>query len=141
MKKFLTTTTLAFTLALALPFSAVADFKGADQSVAMHGGFKGHDQSAVINGGFKGPGVEPTTVQQALTYGDDTPVVLTGKIERSLGDEKYIFTDKTGKVTVDIDNDDWHGLTVTPNDTIVIEGEIDKDFFKTQIDVERVRLK
>lgn len=92
-------------------------------------------------GGFKGPGLETSTVKQALTLSDDTPVVLVGQIERAVGNEKYIFKDATGSVTVDIDNEDWRGLTVTPQDTIVIEGEVDKDFFKTEIDVDTVSLK
>ena len=108
--------------------------------------FKGVSAAAGVNGpaqtgGFKGPGLQPSTVAEALGYSDDTPVVLVGKIERSLGDEKYLFKDSSGTVTVDIDNDDWRGITVTPNDTVVIEGEVDKDFFKTQIDVDTVRLK
>lgn len=105
--------------------------------VAAAAGFNGPAQM----GGFKGPGLQPSTVAEALGYSDDTPVVLVGKIKRSLGDEKYLFKDSSGTVTVDIDNDDWRGITVTPNDTVVIEGEVDKDFFKTQIDVDTVRLK
>jgi len=92
-------------------------------------------------GGFKGPGVQASTVKQALSYKDDTPVVLTGKIERALGDEKYLFTDGTGSVTVEIDDEDWHGITVTPNDTVVISGEVDKGFSKTEIDADSVTLK
>lgn len=42
---------------------------------------------------------------------------------------------------MEIDNEDWRGVTVTPKDTIVIQGEIDKDFFKTEIDVDSVALK
>ncbi len=95
----------------------------------------------VNTGGFKGPGIEASTVKQALTLSDDTPVVLVGQIERAVGNEKYIFKDETGSVTVDIDAEDWRGLTVTPQDTLVIEGEIDKDFFKTEIDVDTVSLK
>ena len=31
-------------------------------------------------------------------HADDTPVKLVGKIEKSLGDEKYLFRDSTGSV-------------------------------------------
>lgn len=92
-------------------------------------------------GGFDGPGVEPTTVAEALKMGDDTPVVLIGRIERSLGDENYLFKDASGTTTIEIDDEDWRGLKVTPSDTVEIKGEVDKDLFRTKIDVEAIMLK
>ena len=104
---------------------------------ALASGFTGPQQA----GGFQGPVLAPSSVAEALKLNDDTPVVLVGQIEKSLGDEKYLFKDASGSVTVEIDNEDWRGVTVTPKDTIVIQGEIDKDFFKTEIDVDSVALK
>ena len=123
MKKFITAS--AFVVALGLSTSALAS------------GFTGPQQA----GGFQGPGLAPSSVAEALKLNDDTPVVLVGQIEKSLGDEKYLFKDASGSVTVEIDNEDWRGVTVTPKDTIVLQGEIDKDFFKTEIDVDSVALK
>lgn len=123
MNKFITAS--AFVLALGLSTSAFAT------------GFQGPQNM----GGFQGPGLEPSSVAEALKLNDDTPVVLIGQIEKSLGDEKYLFKDATGSVTIEIDNDDWRGVNVTPKDTIVIQGEVDKDFFKTEIDVDSVALK
>ena len=123
MNKFITAS--AFVVALGLSTSALAS------------GFTGPQQA----GGFQGPGLAPSSVAEALKVNDDTPVVLVGQIEKSLGDEKYLFKDASGSVTVEIDNEDWRGVTVTPKDTIVIQGEIDKDFFKTEIDVDSVALK
>ena len=79
-----------------------------------------------LKGGFEGPSINNTTVQEALKMNDDTPVVLKGKIEKSLGNEKYQFNDGTGIIVVEIDNDEWGGITVTPENTIEISGEIDK---------------
>ena len=124
MNKFLTASVLA--LSVTLSGSALAS------------GFQG---GAVPAGGFQGPGLEPSTVAQVLTYSDDTPVVVNGQIEKSLGNEKYLFKDSTGSVTIEIDDEDWRGLNVTPKDTITIRGEIDKDLFKTEIDVDSVSLK
>lgn len=98
--------------------------------------FSGSAQAA-----FQGPGLAPVTVAEALKLSDDTPVVLNGQIEKSLGDEKYQFKDATGTVVVEIDDEDWRGLDVTPNDVITIKGEVDKDMFKTEIDVDVVELK
>ena len=123
MNKFITAS--AFVVSLGLSTSALAN------------GFTGPQQA----GGFQGPGLAPSSVAEALKLNDDTPVVLVGQIEKSLGDEKYLFKDASGSVTVEIDNEDWRGVTVTPKDTIVIQGEIDKDFFKTEIDVDSVALK
>ena len=105
------------------------------------------DAAAPANygGGFEGPGapsMAPITVKQALSARDDAIVVLVGKIITSLGDEKYIFADSTGEVMIEIDDEDWHGIKVTPNDTIQIVGEVDKEFMeKTKIDVKSFTVK
>ena len=123
MNKFISAS--AFVVALGLSANAFA------------AGFQGQANM----GGFQGPGLQPSSVAEALKLNDDTPVVLVGQIEKSLGGEKYLFKDATGSVTVEIDNEDWRGVNVTPKDTIVIQGEVDKDFFKTEIDVDSVALK
>ena len=105
---------------------------------AAHAQYQG---AMAPRGGFTGPGLAVSTVAEANKMSDDQPVVLVGQIQQSLGDEKYLFKDASGSVTVEIDNEDWRGVTVTPKDTIVIQGEIDKDFFKTEIDVDSVALK
>lgn len=92
-------------------------------------------------GGFDGPAMPAVTVADALNMSDDSAVVLVGKIGQNLGNEKYLFKDASGEITVEIDNEDWRGLTVKPEDVIVIEGEVDKDMFKTEIDVNSVKMK
>lgn len=93
------------------------------------------------NGGFVGPNVSATTVEQALKMSDDTPVVLKGKITQGLGDEKYQFTDGTGTIVVEIDDDEWRGITATPEDTVELRGEIDKDLMRTpEVDVDYVTI-
>lgn len=90
-------------------------------------------------GGFKGPGIADSTVADALKLPDDTPVVLKGKIEKSLGNEKYQFNDGTGVIVVEIDNEDWRGVTVTPENTIEIKGEIDKEMLSApEVDADSV---
>ena len=93
--------------------------------------------------GFSGPSVGLKTVKAVLDAGmfsDDTPVTLTGHITNSLGDEHYQFTDSTGSITVDIDHNKWFGAQVTPQTKIMIQGEIDKEFNHTAIDVNHVRV-
>ena len=97
--------------------------------------------SASAMAAFQGPGVAPTSVADALKLRDDAAVVLTGQIEKSLGNEKYQFKDATGTVVIEIDDEDWRGVDVKPEDTVIIKGEIDKDVFSTEIDVDSVELK
>ena len=93
-------------------------------------------------GGFKGPSAGVTTVADALKAKDDTLVVLTGHIEKETAKEKYQFRDSTGGIIVEIDNDDWKGLTVTPADTVTIYGEVDKEIMHSpEIDVDRIEKK
>lgn len=90
---------------------------------------------------FQGPGIASSTVAEALKMSDDTPVILNGQIEKSLGGEKYQFKDATGTVIVEIDDEDWRGVDVRPEDMVTIKGEVDKDMFTTEIDVDVVELK
>ena len=92
-------------------------------------------------GGFQGPGISDSTVAEALKMPDDTPVVLKGKVEKSLGNERYQFNDGTGVIVIEVDNEDWRGLTVTPEDTVEIKGEIEKDMLSApEVDVDTVSL-
>ena len=80
------------------------------------------------------------SVAEAKELRDDSPVVLVGKITKSLGGEKYLFTDGTETVTIEIDNEDWNGLSVSEKDT-VIRGEVDKGFTSYEIDVDSIAKK
>ena len=92
-------------------------------------------------GGFEGPGISSISVAEALKLNDDAPVVLKGKIEKALGNEKYQFNDGTGTIVVEIDDDEWNGLTVKPEMTVQISGEIDKELMQTpEVDVEAIVL-
>ena len=89
--------------------------------------------------GYTGPGLDAVTVAEAKNFRDDSPVVLQGKIERFLGDEKYLFTDSTGTITIEIDNRLWAGLSINQNDTVEISGEVDKDFRGVEIEVNSIK--
>lgn len=94
-----------------------------------------------VNGGFQGPSKDNASVADALKMNDDTPVVLRGKIEKSLGGEKYQFNDGTGVIVVEIDDDEWNGVVVKPENTVELRGEIDKEMMQTpEVDVEAVIL-
>ena len=48
---------------------------------------------------------------------------------------------KSYSVTVEIDNDDWRGVSVSEKDTVEIRGEVDKDFMNFEIDVDSITKK
>lgn len=92
-----------------------------------------------LGGGFKGPdGTAKVTVAEALKMRDDAKVTLTGKIVKRLGPEKYEFSDGSGNITVEIENEDWRGLNVSPEDTVLIHGEVDREFNRREIDVKSI---
>ena len=94
---------------------------------------------APAKGGFKGPGPAKTTVAEAIKLRDDSPVTLQGYIVERLGDERYTFKDTTGTVIIEIDDDNWGGLEVTPENEVVIEGEVEKKRSSVKIEVDRIR--
>jgi len=65
------------------------------------------------------------TVAQALKMKDDTMVTLKGTITKQTAHEEYEFKDSTGTIAIEIDDDDWWGLTVNPTDVVTIYGEVD----------------
>jgi uncharacterized protein (TIGR00156 family) len=106
--------------------------------------FSGPDNMAVdtqhVNpkGGFVGGKETIVTVKQVSEMRDDVPVIVQGHILQRVGDEKYLFEDNTGSMTVEIDDDDWRGQTITPADTVKLYGEVDRGIFKTEIDIDYV---
>ena len=92
-----------------------------------------------MGGGFNGPGIQSYKIKDAVNLNDDTPVILYGKIEKSLGDEKYQFNDGTGTIVVEIDDDEWGGLSVNPQMVVQITGEIDKEILESpEVDVSKI---
>lgn len=119
MKKNLLT---ALGLAALLPFSAMAGNN--------NGGFVGGDNSKEI-----------VTVTALEDLQDDTYVIMQGTITAKVGDEKYTFKDNTGSIQIEIDDDDWNGLTVKPGDVVIIEGELDKSWSgPSEVEVDVIRM-
>ena len=98
-------------------------------SIAMAGGFTSKHQSETIS------------VKEALKLNDDSKVVLEGKIKSHIKSDKYEFVDKNGDViVVEIDNKKWGNVTANEDTLLRIRGEVDKDFTKTEIDVDSVEV-
>lgn len=104
---------------------------------AAFAGFQPNEPTKTA-GGFVGGSETIVTVKQVKEMRDDVPVIVQGNIVQRMGDEKYLFEDSTGSITVEIDNKDWRSQTVTPSDTVKLYGEVDAGLFKTEIDVDYV---
>ncbi len=100
--------------------------------------FKPNTPQAPMGGGFVGGNETIASVKQVKEMRDDVPVIVQGKILQRMGGDKYLFEDATDSITVEIDDEDWRGQTVTPNDTVKLYGEVDSGLFKTEIDVDYV---
>ena len=83
------------------------------------------------------------TVQQIVAQPvDDMMVTLRGQIMERLDEDDYNFTDGTGTIRVEIEDEDLPGgQPISPGTRVEIIGEVDKkDRGKSKIDVKRVRV-
>ena len=88
--------------------------------------------------GFEGPGASQknTPVKAVDRLADDSKIVLVGHLLKKLGDERYLFQDDTGMIEVEIDDEDFRGVKVTPQDKIRITGEVDRDGRQVTVEVD-----
>ena len=121
---------IASALALVFAAPAFAAFEGPAASVQP--------------GSFKGPGAVTAvdTVAKALEASDESPVVLEGRILSAAKEhEEYVFQDSTGKIIIELDDDLFHGRTVTPENTIRIWGEVDTKLGRdSEVEVDRFEI-
>ena len=78
------------------------------------------------------------TVLEIMTFQDDTPVVLRGKIDQHLGHGKYQFSDPTGTIILDIDDEVLGNTEIMTAEMVEVHGEVDKGWFSTEVDVEEI---
>ena len=73
---------------------------------------------------------------------DDRKVRLEGRLLRQVADERYLFSDGTGEIVVEIDDEDFPSGAVNENTIVIIEGEVDTHRYKdTDIDADRVTIR
>ena len=94
-----------------------------------------------VQEGFVGPFNGINTAALAREGADNSFVQLTGNILASLGGEIYQFSDHTGTVNIEIEHEKWFGLSVTPENIIIVDGVIDKGLKQqVTVNVDRLRL-
>lgn len=98
---------------------------------------------------FTGPGARGTaarsvarTVAEILARPvDDQKVDLTGRLLEQTGRETFVFADDTGRITVEIDADDFPAQPISPEVRVRILGEVEKDFMRDpRVEVEVLRV-
>lgn len=97
------------------------------------------EQNSLPKGGYQDAVAIISTVRDAKEMNDDAYITLRGYIEKRIKSDKYLFRDSTGTVEIEIDDDDWHGVTVGPQDLVEITGEVDAGWISIEIDVKRIR--
>ncbi len=116
---------------------------GAATAIAQPAGYTGPSNApkAAAQGTYSGPTNVPlATVKQLLDTGHDGQLArLQGRIVSFEGDEHYVFEDATGRITVEIDDEDFPaGQTVSAEHRVELVGEFDKGLRKTEFEVERM---
>jgi uncharacterized protein (TIGR00156 family) len=70
---------------------------------------------------------------------DDHYVVLRGSLTSQVGSEKYMFSDGSGEIRVEIDEDVFPRHRIGPETVVELYGEVEKDFMQSpEIDVDRL---
>lgn len=100
--------------------------------------------SGAVQAQYAGPGQSSgsLTVKEILADpNDDQEVTLRGKLLRKTGDEDYVFSDGTGEITVEIDDDDFPQVRIDENTLVEIHGEVDTSLRRPpEIDVDSLRV-
>ncbi|MEX2516903.1 MAG: NirD/YgiW/YdeI family stress tolerance protein [Gammaproteobacteria bacterium] len=93
---------------------------------------------------YVGPNSEtiPGSVKEVIDNPvDDQDVLLRGSLISRLSKDKYTFSDGSGEIRVEIDDDEFPRQPISESTVIEIYGEVEKDFLESpEIDVGRVRV-
>ncbi|WP_368562894.1 NirD/YgiW/YdeI family stress tolerance protein [Pseudoxanthomonas sp. UTMC 1351] len=99
--------------------------------------------STVALAQYTGPSAvrSATTAEAASKAADNTPVVLEGVLASHIGNDTYEFKDASGTVRVEIDPEDFPlGTPIEATTPVRLIGEVEKDWGKVEIDVERMEV-
>ncbi|WP_107850591.1 YgiW/YdeI family stress tolerance OB fold protein [Oceanimonas marisflavi] len=80
-----------------------------------------------------------TTVAEARHLADDSRIILSGHIVRRLDDDEFLFSDGTGTIRIEMDDDDWRRLRRHRRGEILIWAEVERKKRRVKLEIERVR--
>ncbi|ENW21425.1 NirD/YgiW/YdeI family stress tolerance protein [Acinetobacter haemolyticus] len=79
------------------------------------------------------------TVSQVAQLSDETGVTLTGQITKHLHSDHYEFKDRTGTISIEVDDDIWRKAGLKVGDHVRLVGEVDTHRYKpTDIEVIKI---
>ena len=70
---------------------------------------------------------------------DETAVTLKGTLLKHLNEDHYEFSDGTGAILLDIDDDLWKASNIKAGDKVQVVGEVDTHRYKPT-DIEAVKI-
>ncbi|ENX32351.1 TIGR00156 family protein [Acinetobacter colistiniresistens] len=79
------------------------------------------------------------TVSQVAKLADETGVTLTGQITKRLQSDHYEFKDRSGTISVEIDDDLWRQAGLKVGDHVRLVGEVDTHRYKAT-DIEVIKI-
>ena len=93
---------------------------------------------------FAGPNMnnmtEVMTVEEVRGLKDNSPVIIRGYLVRQNGEKSYVFQDNTGSINLEIEESDWNGMGVSPNEYIEVWGEVDRNgMTMVEVDVSAIK--
>ena len=80
------------------------------------------------------------TVVSVQTMPEDTKVSLKGNLSKYVNDETYVFTDGTGEIMVEIDDDILNPASFQPTENVVLIGEVDNENGNIIIEVDQIMM-
>lgn len=109
--------------------------------VASGAAFAGPGNMAKMNNNMNNDNTMTVmTVEEVRGLSDNSPVVIRGYLLRQNGENSYIFQDNTGTINLEIDEEDWNGVTVSPTDMVEVWGEVDKNGMSVmEVDVSAIK--
>lgn len=100
---------------------------------------KEHGAPMAERGGFIDESTMLKNLNDAANGTDNARFMIEGNIIKQVGKKDFIFKDNAGtEHQIEVSRHAWHGATVTPNDKIKIEGKVDKDWGKTELEVKNI---
>jgi uncharacterized protein (TIGR00156 family) len=130
------------TIASTLTLSALLAL-GAGVATAQPAAYTGPSNAAkpAAQGSYSGPSNVPlVTVKQLLDSGkDDQHARLQGRIVSHDGGDRYTLEDATGRISVEIDDEDFPaGQAIGADQRVELLGEFDKGLRKVEFEVDRI---
>lgn len=80
-------------------------------------------------------GYTTMTLTEAKSAADDSLVSVRGYIVKRLSDDEYLLQKNTDSLIVEIDDHLWHGIQITDQHEVQLQGEIDQDWDRTELEV------